>query len=326
MRGFMRAIEAKRFGGPEVLEVVEQESRALGVGDVRIRVEAAGVNYIDVYHRTGLYPQPLPLHPGLEGAGTVIERGERVTEPEVGARVAWASVQGSYATEVIAPAAKVVAVPSGVNAQVAAAAMLQGMTAHYLTRSTYPLKKGDACLVHAAAGGVGLLLCQLAKDAGARVIGTVSTRDKADLAKSAGADDIILYTDQDFEAEVAKLTGGKKLDVVYDSVGKTTFEKSLGCLRPRGMMVSFGQSSGAIPPFDPLILNAKGSLYLTRPSLAHYTASPEELKARANDLFGAILRGALRISIHQSLPLDEARAAHVLLESRKTSGKLLLVT
>jgi NADPH2:quinone reductase len=292
---------------------------------VRVRVRAAGVNFIDVYFRTGLYPRPLPFVSGLEGAGVVESLGSGVTTLAVGDRVAWASAPGSYAEAVVAPADRLVRVPAGIADDVAAAAMLQGMTAHYLATSTYPLKKGDTCLVHAAAGGVGLLLCQIAKMRGARVIGTVSTDDKAKLAREAGADETIIYTRQDFEAEVKRLTDGKGLQVVYDAVGKTTWEKSLNSLAPRGMMALYGQSSGPIGQIDPGILGAKGSLFLTRPSLNNHIASREELLARAGDVLGWIRDGKLRLRTEFEFPLKDAAEAHRALEGRKTTGKVLLL-
>ncbi len=290
-----------------------------------VKLEASGVNFIDVYHRTGLYKMPLPFTLGMEGAGIVDKIGERVIEWEPGERVAWAMVRGSYAEYAVIPAAKLVRVPDGVETRTAAALMLQGMTAHYLTRSTFPLKKGDTALVHAAAGGAGLLITQLAKAAGARVIGTVSTEAKAKLAREAGADEVILYTSQDFEAETKRLTNNKGVDVIYDSVGVTTFDKGLNSLRPRGTMALFGQSSGPVPPMDPSILNQKGSLFLTRPTLAHHMLTREELVWRSDELFTAVLNGSLKVRIDKEYPLGEAQQAHRDLESRKTTGKLLLI-
>jgi NADPH2:quinone reductase len=287
-------------------------------------VEAAGVNYIDVYQRTGQYKVAVPFTPGQEAAGVVTAVGSGVTEPRVGDRVAYTGVLGAYAELAVVPADRVVVLPDGVGTKQGAAAMLQGMTAHYLVTATYPLKAGDTCLVHAAAGGVGLLLCQLAKLGRARVIGTVSTREKAALAREAGADEVILYTEQDFEAEVKRLTSGMGVQVVYDSVGKTTFDKSLNCLRPRGLLATFGQSSGAIPPFDLSILNGKGSLFVTRPSLGHHIATRDELLWRAGDVLGWVASGKLKLRIERVYPLAEAAQAHRDLESRKTAGKLLL--
>jgi NADPH2:quinone reductase len=321
----MKAIRVHQPGGPEQLRIDEVPIPKPGDEDVLVKLEASGVNFIDVYHRTGLYKMPLPFTPGMEGAGIVEEVGKRVIEWQPGDRVAWAMTAGSYAEFAVLPAAKLVSIPDGVETRTAAALMLQGMTAHYLTRSTFPLRSGDTALVHAAAGGAGLLITQLAKNVGARVIGTVSTQAKADLAKQAGVDDVILYTEQDFEAETKRLTQNKGVDVVYDSVGITTFEKSLNCLRPRGTLVLFGQSSGPVPPFDPGILNQKGSLYLTRPSLAHYLLTREELIWRSDELFTAVLEGRLDVRIDKTYPLAEAGQAHRDLEARKTTGKLLLL-
>ncbi|MCK6551370.1 quinone oxidoreductase [Myxococcota bacterium] len=321
----MQQIVAEHPGGPEVLQLVERPSPTPGAAELRVRVEAAGVNFIDVYHRTGLYPLPAPIALGLEGAGIVEALGPGVTDVAVGDRVAWAGAQGSYASEVVVAANKAVRVPDGVDAKTAAAIMLQGMTAELLSSSAYPLGPRDTCLVHAAAGGVGLLLVQLAKRRGARVIGTVSSRDKAELARAAGADEVILYTESDFVAEVARLTGGTKVDVVYDSVGRTTFDRSLDCLRPRGMMVLFGQSSGPVPPVDLQVLARKGSLFVTRPTLFSYVATREELLARASTIFDAVREGSLTVRIHDVLPLARAADAHRALEGRRTTGKLLLV-
>lgn len=321
----MRAIRVHQPGGPEQLRIDEVPTPKPGEEDVLVKIEASGVNFIDVYHRIGLYKMPLPFTPGMEGAGVVESVGERVIEWQPGDRVAWAMTAGSYAEYAIVPALKLVRVPEGIDTRTAAALMLQGMTAHYLTRSTFPLKSGDTALVHAAAGGAGLLITQLAKNVGARVFGTVSTQAKAKLAKQAGADEVILYTEQDFEAETKRLTHNKGVDVVYDSVGVTTFEKSLNCLRPRGTLVLFGQSSGPVPPFDPGILNQKGSLYLTRPTLGHYVLTREELIWRSDELFTAVLDGKLNVRIDKTYPLAEAAQAHRDLESRKTTGKLLLV-
>jgi NADPH:quinone reductase len=294
-------------------------------GQALVRIEAAGVNFIDVYQRTGLYKNPLPYGLGLEGAGVVEAVGSGVTTIRVGDRVAWTGIPGSYATHNVVPVDKLVALPAGVDARAGASAMLQGMTAHYLAHSTYPLKHGDTCLVHAAAGGVGLLLCQMARRAGARVIGTVSTEEKAKLAREAGAHDVILYTRQDFVAEVNRLTGGKKLQVVYDSVGKDTFEKGFDCLAPRGYMVLYGASSGPVGAFDPQLLNAKGSLFLTRPSLFHHMASRDELVKRAGEVLSWIQKGELKLRIGATFPLAEAAHAHRDLEGRRTTGKVLLI-
>ena len=320
----MKAIRVHRWGGPEVLQLEEVPAPTPGPGQVVVRVEAAGINFIDVYQRTGHYKTPLPFTPGQEAAGTVTAVGAGVTAPRVGDRVAYTGVLGAYAEYAVVPADRVVALPDAVSAEQGAAAMLQGMTAHYLATSTYPLKPGDACLVHAAAGGVGLLLCQIAKARGARVIGTASTREKAALARAAGADDVILYTEQDFEVEVKRLAGAG-LQVVYDSVGKATFEKGLNCLQPRGMMVLFGQSSGPVGPFDPQVLNQKGSLYLTRPTVANYIATRAELLARAGDVLAWVRDGKLKLRIAHTFPLAEAAEAHRQLEGRKTTGKVLLI-
>lgn len=294
-------------------------------GEALVRVEAAGVNFIDIYQRSGQYPMPRPLPLGLEGAGVVEAVGEGVIDVRPGDRVAWASGPGSYATHALVPAGRLVPVPAGLDAQSAAAAMLQGMTAQYLVRATYPLTPGDVCLVHAAAGGVGLLLCQMARRLGATVIGTVSTEEKAARARAAGAHEVILYTQADFEAEVKRLTGGQGVSVVYDSVGKDTFERSLKCLRRRGMLVLFGQASGPVPPLDPQILSRGGSLFLTRPTLFDYTATREELLERAADVLGAIQRGELALTIGATFPLAEAAEAHRALGGRGTTGKVLLL-
>jgi NADPH2:quinone reductase len=293
-------------------------------GEAIVKVDAAGLNYIDVYQRSGLYKLEMPLTLGLEAGGTVTAVGEGVTEVKVGDKVAYTGVPGAYAQYAAVPAARLVVLPQGVTTRQGAAAMLQGMTAHYLACTTYPLRNGDACLVHAAAGGVGLLLCQIAKMRGARVIGTVSTDEKAKLAREAGADEVILYTRQDFEAEVRRLTDGKGLQVIYDSVGKTTFEKGFNVLAPRGMMVLYGQSSGPVGPIDPGILAAKGSLFLTRPSLFAYTATREELLQRAGDVLGWIRDGKLKLRMEFEFPLKDVVEAHRALEGRKTTGKVLL--
>lgn len=290
-----------------------------------MKIAAIGVNFIDIYYRTGLYRAEPPVSIGQEAAGTVEAVGPDVHEVAPGDRVAYGTFRGSYAEYAVVPAAGLVKLPEQIDFQSAAAAMLQGMTAHYLTHSTFPLKEGDSCLVHAAAGGVGLLLVQMAKMRGARVFGTVSTQAKAALALEAGADAIVFYTRQDFEPEVKRLTGGRGVDVVYDSVGAATFLKSLDSLRPRGMMVSFGQSSGAVPAIDPLLLNRKGSLFLTRPNLSHYVATRLELLWRADDVLGWIAAGKLKIRIDRTYKLSEAARAHRDLEGRKTTGKLLLL-
>lgn len=321
----MQAIRVHQFGGPEALRFEELPTPEPRAGEALVRVEAIGVNFIDIYHRTGLYPNALPLGLGQEAAGVVEAVGLDAGDVRVGDRVAWKDQFGSYATHTVVPVAKLVPVPDGVSTQDAAAAMLQGMTAHYLTHSTYRLRQGDTCLVHAAAGGVGLLLCQLAKLRGARAIGTVSTEEKAQLAREAGADEVIIYTQEDFAAATKRLTGGQGVNVVYDGVGKETFDKSLDALRPRGYLVLFGQASGPVPAFDPQVLNAKGSLFLTRPSLGFYTLTREELLERASDIFGWIEAGQLRLRIGQTYPLSEAARAHQDLAGRRTTGKVLLL-
>lgn len=320
-----RAIEIRSIGGPEVLGVVERRVGQPGEGQVHVEVEASGVNFIDVYFRTGLYPRPLPFVSGLEGAGVVRALGPGVTDLRVGQRVAWSSVPGSYAEEMIAPAAMLVSVPDGVDAETAAAAMLQGMTSHYLVHGCRTTNPGDVALVHAAAGGVGLLLIQLLRAAGARVIGTCSTADKAELARGAGAEHVIRYDQEDFAARTRTLTGGRGVDVVYDSVGAATFEGSLASLRPRGLLCLFGQSSGVVPPFDLGRLNGMGSLFVTRPSLAHYTATREELLLRAGAVLSAVARGELAVRIGARFPLADAAEAHRALEGRRTTGKVILV-
>ncbi|MDA0747333.1 MAG: quinone oxidoreductase [bacterium] len=321
----MKAIRISQTGGPEVLEYTDVPDPKPGEGQILIKTKAIGLNYIDTYHRTGLYPMDLPFTPGMEAAGTVEAVGAGVTEFKTGDQVAYGSVPGSYAEYATAPWEKVVKLPNGVDHRAGAACMLQGMTAHYLTHSTFPLKKGDTALVHAAAGGVGLLLVQMAKLCGARVFGTVSTEEKEQLARNAGADEVIRYTEQDFETEIKRLTDGKGIDVAYDSVGKTTWEKSLNCLRPRGYLVLFGNASGPVPPVDPLLLTRKGSIFMTRPTLVNHTATRAELLQRANDIFGWIQSGKLNIRIDRDLPLAQAAEAHRLLESRQTRGKVLLV-
>ncbi len=319
----IHAIEVSRPGSIEVLKYVEIEPAPLRAGEIRVRVQAIGVNYIDVYHRTGLYALPTPFTPGSEAAGCVEAIGSGVTGFAVGDRVAYAMARGAYAEQVNVPAEQLVKIPSGIDVRMAAAVLLQGMTAHYLVNSTYELKAGMTTLVHAAAGGVGGLLVQLAKQRGARVLATAS-RSKLAMARDLGADEIIDYTSQDFQLEVLRLTNGTGVDVVYDSVGKATFDKSLECVRTRGTLVTYGQSSGPVAPVDPLRLGKKG-IYLTRPSLAHYTATRAELEWRAKALFESIASGTLRVRIDRELPLREAAEAHRLLESRKTSGKLLLI-
>lgn len=322
----MKAIRINEFGGPEVLSYEDIETPEPGPGQARVRLAASGVNFIDVYQRTGVYPGELPRTLGLEGAGEVDAVGDGVGELSPGDYVAFAMAPGSYAEYVVVPVDKLVPFNvTLVEARVAAAIMLQGMTAHYLTHSTYPLEEGQTALVHAAAGGVGLLLCQIAKMKGARVIGTVSTEEKAALAREAGADEVILYTEQDFVQETRRITGGEGVHVVYDSVGKTTFDGSLDCLRSRGYMVLFGGSSGQVPPFDLQILNQKGGLFITRPSLAQYTASREELMWRAESLFSWIGQGNLNVRIGGTYSLADTAQAHRDLEGRKTTGKLILI-
>ena len=321
---FMRAVRIHKYGGAEVLSNDEIPIPEPKVGEARVKIEAIGLNFIDIYQRTGLYQLPLPFTLGREAAGIVDAVGPGVTEVKAGDRVAYAMEPGAYAEYAVVPAWKLVPVPPQLDSRSAAATMLQGMTAHYLVHSTYPLKPGETALVHAAAGGVGLLLIQIAKMLGARVIGTVSTQAKAQLAKQAGADDVILYSQSDFLAEVKKLTDNKGVHVVYDSVGATTFDKSLECLRPRGCLVLFGQSSGPVPPFDLGKLATMGSLFVTRPTLVHYMSDRSELLARANVLFDWIASGQLKLRIDQSFPLAEAAEAHRLLEGRKTTGKVVL--
>jgi NADPH2:quinone reductase len=321
----MKAIQVKRAGGPEVLELVKLPVPEAKGAEAVVKIVAAGVNFIDVYYREGRYKAVMPFVPGQEAAGDVVAVGTNVTNLKVGDRVAYTMVLGSYAEYSAVAADRLVKIPEGVSYQQAAAAMLQGMTAHYLSHDTYPLKKGETALVHAAAGGVGLLLVQMAHGIGARVIGTVSTEEKAKLAREAGADDVILYTQTDFEAETRRLTGGRGVDVVYDSVGKTTFEKGLDILRPRGYMVLFGGSSGPVPPFDLIQLSQKGSLYVTRPTLTHYVATREDLEMRAGAVFSMIATGKLKLRIAHTYPLEDATQAHRDLEARRTTGKLLLL-
>jgi len=321
----MKSIQVREVGGPEKMELVEVATPTPGPKQALVHIAATGVNFIDVYFRTGLYKSDFPVVLGSEAAGTVEAVGPDVTEVAPGDRVAYAMTRGSYAEYAVVPAAQLVKLPNHVDFQTAAAAMLQGMTAHYLTHSTYPLKSGDTCLVHAAAGGAGGLIVQMAKMLGARVFGTVSTEEKAKIAREHGADEIIFYTTQDFETEVKRLTNGRGVDVIYDSVGKTTFDKGLSSIRPRGMMALFGQSSGPVPPFDPSILNGKGSLFLTRPSLAHHVLNREELLWRAGDILGWIDSGKRKLRIDRTYPLAKAADAHGDLEGRKTAGKLLLI-
>jgi NADPH:quinone reductase len=321
----MKGIQVAKTGGPEVLTLVDLPVPKPKPNEAIVKIAAAGVNFIDVYFREGRYPAPLPFVDGQEGAGTVTEVGSDVKSLKAGDRVAYTGVLGSYAEYAAVPADRLVKVPAGITDQQAAAAMLQGMTAQYLVHTTYPLKKGETALIHAAAGGVGLLLVQMAKNLGARVIGTAGSDEKAKLAKEAGADDVVVYTKQDFEAETKRLTEGKGVHVIYDGVGKSTFEQGLNVLRPRGYMVLFGGASGAVPPFDPLKLTQKGSLFLTRPSLMHYIATREELEQRANDVLGWIAAGKLKLRIPHIYKLEDAQLAHRDLEGRKTTGKLLLI-
>jgi NADPH:quinone reductase len=320
----MKAVRVHETGGLEKLVYEEVPTPAPGPGQALLKLQAIGLNFIDIYFRTGLYKSPLPFTPGQEAAGVVESIGKDVSVVKPGDRVAYAMTLGAYAEYAVVDAGRLVQMPANLSYQEAAAAMLQGMTAHYLTYSTFPLRKGETLLLHAAAGGVGLLLIQIAKKIGATVIGTVSTEEKAALAKEAGADHVILYTRTDFEQEVKKITADAGVHVVYDSVGKTTFEKSLSCLRRRGMMVLFGQSSGPVLPIDPGVLNAKGSLYLTRPGLPHYTASRDELLWRAGDVLGWLADKSLKLRIDRIYPLKEAAKAQEALEGRKTSGKVLL--
>jgi NADPH2:quinone reductase len=321
----MKAIRVDAFGGPETLRLADAPDPSPGPGQVVVRVEAVGVNFVDVYHRTGLYPNPLPFVPGMEGAGVVEARGPSVAALRDGDRVAWTGVLGSYAERIAIAADRAVALPPGLSTRTAAAVMLQGLTAHYLCTSTFPLQSGHVCLVHAAAGGVGLLLVQLAKKRGARVIGTVGTDAKAALARAAGADEVILYTREDFLEAVKRLTGGRGVDVVYDSVGKATAEKSMDCLVPRGMMVFFGNASGPVPPIEPLLLSRKGSLFLTRPNLVHYIADRASLETRASEVLGDVAAGRLSVRVDRTFPLGDAAEAHRALEGRLTAGKVLLV-
>jgi NADPH2:quinone reductase len=321
----MKAIRVHSPGGPEALRYEDVPEPEPKPGHAVVKVDAAGLNYIDVYYRSGLYKAETPLTIGMEAAGTVTAVGVNVTDVKVGNKVAYTGVPGAYAEYSVVPADRLIVLPPGLSTKHGAAAMLQGMTAHYLACSTWPLKPGDACLVHAAAGGVGLLLCQIAKMRGARVIGTVSTDDKAKLAREAGADEVILYTRQDFVEEVKRLTGGRGLQVVYDAVGKDTFDKGFSCLAPRGMMVLYGQSSGAVGPFDVSRLGAGGSLFLTRPSLNNHTATRAELVMRAGEVLSWIRDGKLKLRTEFEFPLKDAAEAHRALESRRTTGKVLLI-
>lgn len=322
----MKAIRVHQVGGPEVMQLEDIPVPTPADDEILIRQRAVGVNYIDTYQRTGAFKLPLPFTPGMEAAGVVEAVGAAVTDFKPGDRAAYTMTPGAYAEFAAVPAANAVPVPQDISFEQAAAVLLQGMTAHYLTTSTYPLKPGDTCLIHAAAGGTGLMVVQTAKKAGATVIGTTSTPEKAELARQAGADHIILYTQTDFEAETRRLTGGQGVQVVYDSVGQATFDKSLAVLRPRGMLVLFGQASGPVPPFDPMRLGwGAGSLFLTRPSLFHYVAERGDLLWRAGDVFNWLAAGELSLRIDRSLPLPDAPDAHRLLTGRKTAGKLLLI-
>ncbi|HEX3232796.1 MAG TPA: quinone oxidoreductase [Gemmatimonadales bacterium] len=321
----MKAVRVHSTGGPEALRVDDLPVPSPGPGQVLVQVGAVGVNFIDVYHRTGLYPRDLPFILGSEVAGTVTAIGPGVSAVKTGDRVATTDATGAYAEYTLVAADRLVPLPEGVSTRVGAAVMLQGMTAQYLVSSTYPLGQGATCLVHAAAGGLGLLLCQMAKHRGARVIGTVSTAEKAQLAREAGADEVILYTQTDFQAELQRITGGAGVQVIYDSVGRTTFMKGLDCLARRGMMVLMGQSSGPVEPFDPRLLSQKGSLFLTRPTLGHYITSRAELLERSSEVLGGVADGTLAVHIGREFPLTEAQTAHRELESRRTMGKLLLI-
>ena len=321
----MHAIRVHQTGGPEVLRYESVERPSPGPGQALVKIDAAGMNFIEVYQRTGLYKVSLPFIPGSEAGGIVVEIGTGVSAVRVGDRVASQSFAGSYAEFSLAPAERLVKLPDGVSTRLGAAVMLQGMTAHYLACSTFPLASGHVCLVHAAAGGVGLLLCQIVSRRGARVIGTVSTEEKARKAREAGAHEVILYTQQDFQAETMRLTGQGGVDVVYDSVGRTTFAKGLDCLAPRGMMVLYGQSSGPVGAIDPQILNQKGSLFLTRPTIVHYVATRVELLERASAVLGWVADGSLKVSVGREFPLAAAAEAHAELEGRKTVGKVLLI-
>jgi NADPH2:quinone reductase len=320
----MRGFQVKRHGGPEVLEYVELPDPTPGPGEALIRVRVAGVNFTDVYQRTGMYPGTLPFTPGVEGVGVVEKLGSGVTEVKVGDRVGWVMMKGAYAELAVVPAERLVPIPASIDDRTAAAILLQGMTAHFLLRDCYRVTKGEWILVHAAAGGVGLLMMQIGHKIGARIIGTTSTEEKAALAREAGADEIVLYTKEDFQQAAKRITGGAGVSVVYDSVGKTTFDKSLDSLRRRGYMVLFGASSGPVPPLDPQVLNRKGSLYLTRPTLGDYVSTREELLGRAAELFDWVSKGELKVRVEHVYPLAEAAKAHADLEARKTTGKVLL--
>ncbi|MBI1353673.1 MAG: zinc-binding dehydrogenase [Acidobacteria bacterium] len=321
----MKAIRVNQTGGPEVLSYEEIPTPSPAAGQALVKIEASGVNFIDIYFRTGLYKHEPPFTNGQEGAGVVEAVGEGVTDLQPGDRVAYTGVPGSYAEYAVVPAARLVKLPDSVSSKMGAAVMLQGMTVHYLTHSTFPLMPGHTCLVHAAAGGIGLILVQVAKMRGAQVIGTCSTAEKAEKVKAAGADHVILYTEQDFVAETKAITHGRGVDVAYDSVGKTTWEGSMNCLRPRGMLVLFGNASGPVPPIDPLMLSQKGSIFVTRPTLVHHIADRQELEDRARDVLGWVGQGRIQVHIGQEYPLAEAAQAQIDLAGRKTTGKLLLI-
>jgi NADPH2:quinone reductase len=320
----MRAIQIKRYGGPEVLELIEVPNPKPGPGEVLVRVRVAGVNFTDIYQRTGTYQSTLPFTPGVEGVGVVEELGSGVTDLMVGDRVGWVMIKGSYAELAVLPAQRLVPIPASVDDRTAAAILLQGMTAHFLLTDCYRVQKGEWILIHAAAGGVGLLLTQVARKIGARIIGTTSSEEKAKLAREAGADEIVLYTKEDFQEAARRITGGEGVSAVYDSVGKTTFLKSLDSLRPRGYMVLFGGSSGPAPTIDPMILNPKGSLFLTRPTLGNYVSSREELMRRASDVFDWVSKGEVKVRAEHDYPLASVAQAHMDLAERKTTGKILL--
>ena len=320
----MRAIVVHETGGPDQLRLEDVAEPEPGPGEMVVRVEAAGLNFIDTYHRIGLYPVELPFTPGLEGAGTVLRTGEEVEGFANGDRVAWCSALGSYAEQVVVPAEKAIPIPDGVGSDQAAAVLLQGITAHYLAADTFPLDVGDRCLIHAGAGGVGLLLTQIARMRGAYVITTVGSEEKVELSRAAGANDVIVYTDVDFKEAIEDIFGPHGLDVVYDGVGAATFDKGIDLLRPRGMMVTFGNASGPVPPIPPLLLSQKGSLFLTRPTMAHYLRTREELLSRAEDLLDWVAEGALEVLIGSEYPLSRAAEAHLALEGRRTSGKVLI--
>ena len=321
----MKAIQVAQVGGPEALKLIEVPVPDPKANEALVQIKAAGVNFIDVYFREGRYPAPLPFINGQEAAGLVVGVGPDVTTLRLGDRVAYTGALGSYAEYAAVLADRLVKIPDELDFDQAAAAMLQGMTAHYLSHSTYPIKNGETALIHAAAGGVGLLLVQMAKKLGARVIATAGSEAKAQLARGAGADEVIIYTEQDFEAETQRLTDGEGVHVVYDGVGKDTFAKDLNVLRPRGYLVLFGGASGAVPPFDLIQLSQHGSLFVTRPTLAHYVATREELEQRSSDVLQMIVRGDLKLRIHKKYPLEDVRQAHLDLEGRKTTGKLLLI-